>query len=111
MIIEFEDSQENTLCDTIEQQEFRLGGLFRTELVVTEGVDEDAESNSKQITWMEEDEVQMYLRFASDNDRKIIWYVFKTRVSNTKRYMNNRSLLCQQYHDGRREMVGQPTYS
>jgi hypothetical protein len=77
LIIEFEDNKSNALCDTINQQDFKLGGLFHTDLVTAESMNEEAEENDKQITWMEEDEVQMYLRFKSDRDRQIIWQVLR----------------------------------
>jgi hypothetical protein len=63
------------LCDTIGPQAFKLGGLFHTDLVAAESINEDAEETSTQITWMEEDEVQMYLRFESISDRNVIWLV------------------------------------
>ncbi|KAH8803467.1 hypothetical protein F5884DRAFT_508116 [Xylogone sp. PMI_703] len=73
LIIEFEDNNNGALCDTIDQQAFKLGGLFETELVKAESIIEDAEECDRQITWMEEDEVQMYLRFKSQKDREFIW--------------------------------------
>ena len=79
MIIEFEDNKSNALCDTINQQSFKLGGLFHTDLVTAESMNEEAEESDKQITWMEEDEVQMYLRFKSDRDRQIIWQVLRIK--------------------------------
>ena len=75
MIIEFEDNKSDALCDTISLQAFKLGGLFHTELVTAETINEEAEENDRQITWMEEDEVQMYLRFKSSSDREVIWQV------------------------------------
>jgi hypothetical protein len=65
------------LYNTINQQVFKLGGLFHTDLVTAESMNEEAEENNKQITWMEEDEVYMYLRFKSDKDRPIIWQVLR----------------------------------
>jgi len=73
LIIEFEDNKSNALCNTIEHQAFKLGGLFHTELVTAELINEEAEENERQITWMEEDEVQMYLRFKSNSSREVIW--------------------------------------
>jgi hypothetical protein len=77
LIIEFKDNKSNALCDTINQQVFKLGGLFHIDLVTAESMNEEAEENDKQITWMEEDEVQMYLRFKCDRDRQIIWQVLR----------------------------------
>jgi hypothetical protein len=42
LIIEFEDSK-NALRDTIDQQSFKLGGLFHTELVDAELITEEAQ--------------------------------------------------------------------
>lgn len=73
LIIELGDNKSNALCDTITQQMFKLGGLFPTELVTAESIIEDVEENERQITWMEDPEVQMYLRFKSKRDRETIW--------------------------------------
>jgi hypothetical protein len=73
LIIDFDDGESNALCDTIGHQTFKLGGLFHTELVKAESINEDAEEMGTQITWMEEDEVQLYLRFKSKSDRDVIW--------------------------------------
>ncbi|TAQ90368.1 hypothetical protein B7494_g1329 [Chlorociboria aeruginascens] len=71
LIVEFEDSKSSALCETISDQLlFKQGGLFQTELVKADSVDEN---DSLQITWMEEDEVQMYLRFHKAKDRDMIW--------------------------------------
>jgi hypothetical protein len=75
LIIEFEDSNSGALCETIEHQAFKLGGLFETELVTAESIREDAEESSTQISWMEvvgDEKVQMYLRFKSEIDRGVI---------------------------------------
>jgi hypothetical protein len=45
--------------------------------VTTASITEDAGENDRQITWMEEDEVQVYLRFKSNRDRGVIWQVPK----------------------------------
>ena len=72
MIVEFEESTSGALCETINDQKFKQGGLFQTELVEAENQTTD-EDDSLQITWMEEDEVQMYLRFHNASDRDTIW--------------------------------------
>jgi len=73
LVIEFEDNKSNAICETIGHQLFKLGGLFHTALVTAESIDEEAEENEKQITWMEEEEVQAYLRFKSNSNREVIW--------------------------------------
>ncbi|KAF4627334.1 hypothetical protein G7Y89_g10823 [Cudoniella acicularis] len=84
LIVEFEDTKNAALCETINEQAFKQGGLFQTELVEAESDQSIVEDDSLQITWLEQDEVQMYLRFQKATDRDLIWEFISSAVARWK---------------------------